>query len=670
MSFRLTNELFQSARTVVRTGQIKRSLEVKVTDTGAVTDASDQPLDILPLGNQGDHCVTEINFHLPTELQDGYFGYFLVDLEDEIYIQKCEMITESSGKIANAWIEEKITFNRNKELNCLFVAIEADLDAGDNITEETEIFVTDEFYGSVQDNFLTSGWHTGLVASDDVISGEHNVVDGTPAQEQPTEYAPMTWVDGESRLNAANMNNIMLGIGEAFEKADNAFEAAESRPRTYIIDADLVKTDIVLPEIGGERRGTVTLVKADGSTEDYTQHVIDDDYAWQNNVLIANGSFKWSDSRIWIDGWIKYLVVKSQPLYAGTSELYYDYTLYAINYIKFRDIIKVEQNEYLDRYVSEKYNTGIAVIPSDKTIINGQGTGYLKYMDSVDTNKLSVHDSYFWTHYDEQSGSTWVEEAKVYYLPDFTYNAETSPYAKIHNGTQDVIKDASNTIATEGYVNNQLALKTDKEGCLPYITVNNQDKVKDFLINNPTANVSPFVMYMQGPGYFYAQLAYFNNVITFRLIEVSGGQQENTNIYGGSISTNIDNITFSDLLDIQYKHTVVYEESTAEYSNLFTAESNFTTDMQHFYKMGNLIFAHIVLHRNSAVSSTSIVKVGSLSKHAQHQHLFVATCYNGTSANSDAAILDTNGDLSVRMTSTTSASTYKWDLCFFFAENN
>ena len=141
MSIRLTNELFRSARTVVRTGQIKRSLDVKVNADGSVAASDGGTLDILPLGNQGDNCVTEINFTLPTELQDGYFGYFIADLKDSIYIQKCEML----NGVANAWIEEQVTFDANKELNLLFVAIETDIDAGDNITEATEIFVTDEF---------------------------------------------------------------------------------------------------------------------------------------------------------------------------------------------------------------------------------------------------------------------------------------------------------------------------------------------------------------------------------------------------------------------------------------------------------------------------------------------------------------------------------------------
>ena len=104
--------------------------------------------------------------------------------------------------------------------------------------------------------------------------------------------------------------------------------------------------------------------------------------------------------------------------------------------------------------------------------------------------------------------------------------------------------------------------------------------------------------------------------------------------------------------------------------NIFTPEADFTVDMQHFYKVGKMVFGHIVLHRNSAVSSTGIYKVGTCSKHAQHEHLFTATCFNGSTANNDAAILKTTGELDLRLTGTTSASTYKWDLSFFFCEEN
>lgn len=81
--------------------------------------------------------------------------------------------------------------------------------------------------------------------------------------------------------------------------------------------------------------------------------------------------------------------------------------------------------------------------------------------------------------------------------------------------------------------------------------------------------------------------------------------------------------------------------------------------MQHFYKQGDLIFGHIVFNRTAAESSTGIYTIGALSKYPQHQHMFVGACYNGTAANSDVCIIDTDGTVKVRFTGTTSASTYK-----------
>lgn len=37
-------------------------------------------------------------------------------------------------------------------------------------------------------------------------------------EENPTEFHQMTWVNGETKLNAANMNNIMLGIQKAIDE--------------------------------------------------------------------------------------------------------------------------------------------------------------------------------------------------------------------------------------------------------------------------------------------------------------------------------------------------------------------------------------------------------------------------------------------------------------------
>ena len=155
MSIRLANALFNEARTVVGAGQIKNTIQIKVHDNGDVTDANDMPLNILNLGNRGDNCVTEIRFLLPEELKTGYAHFFIVDLPDELYIQKCDLQTD----YASAWIESSITLSQYKNnLNMLYAAIEEEaLDDAGNISDLTEIFVSDELYGIVEQNFLATG---------------------------------------------------------------------------------------------------------------------------------------------------------------------------------------------------------------------------------------------------------------------------------------------------------------------------------------------------------------------------------------------------------------------------------------------------------------------------------------------------------------------------------
>ena len=77
---------------------------------------------------------------------------------------------------------------------------------GGNISTQKEIFVSYEFMGYIEDNFLNSGWNASLTADEDLY-----VIDSL-GEENPTEYHNITWVNGETKLNAANMNNIMLGI--------------------------------------------------------------------------------------------------------------------------------------------------------------------------------------------------------------------------------------------------------------------------------------------------------------------------------------------------------------------------------------------------------------------------------------------------------------------------
>lgn len=213
MSLRLTNALFQSARTVNGAGQIKNTIELTVDNLGNITSGG-EPLNILNLGNKGDHCVTRIAFTVPTLMQSDYAIYFIVDILTGVYIQQC---TKNDQNQFEAWIEDFITLNM-KNVNMLFVAIEENtLDQNGNITEETEIFVSDEFYGQVEQNFLTSGWHSGTIAGEDITVGENTILtESLPGRDDPSEYETMHWVNDETPLDAANMNNIMLGIDTLF----------------------------------------------------------------------------------------------------------------------------------------------------------------------------------------------------------------------------------------------------------------------------------------------------------------------------------------------------------------------------------------------------------------------------------------------------------------------
>lgn len=218
MSLRLTRDLFNSAQVVQGSGQIKSTIAITVNADGSVSDGQGGVLDVLNYGNRGDHCVTKLEFTLPEALQEGYECFFIADLTEGLYVQHCS-IEELK---AIAWITTDISFSETSLVNTLFACVESEALQTGNVDGEIEIFVTDEFSGQVKANFLRSGWHTGTVDEDYIMTGDETVVDNNiPKTPNPTSYTPMTWVNGETELNAANMNNIMLGIEEAKETLDN-----------------------------------------------------------------------------------------------------------------------------------------------------------------------------------------------------------------------------------------------------------------------------------------------------------------------------------------------------------------------------------------------------------------------------------------------------------------
>lgn len=187
---------------------VKNSINIKIDNSGDLTDTNDNAVTMLNFGNRGDHCVTVINAELPSNFSEGYRAYFLVNLKNKTYIQKCLM----EGNIAKALITKEISLD-SQSTECLFALIEASATTG-NLREQEEIFISDVFMGTVRSNFLDSNW----MDADISVSEDLTVLDKfeTP---NPDKYTSMVWVNGETKLNAANMNNIIKGIDELKEQA-------------------------------------------------------------------------------------------------------------------------------------------------------------------------------------------------------------------------------------------------------------------------------------------------------------------------------------------------------------------------------------------------------------------------------------------------------------------
>lgn len=203
---------------------VKNSINIKIDNSGDLTDTNDNAVTMLNFGNRGDHCVTVINAELPSNFSEGYQAYFLVNLKNKTYIQKCLM----EGNIAKALITKEISLD-SQSTECLFALIEANATTG-NLREQQEIFISDVFMGTVRSNFLDSNW----MDADISISEDLTVLDKfeTP---NPDKYTSMIWVNGETKLNAANMNNIIKGIDELKERAVEANPTDEAtKPLTKL----------------------------------------------------------------------------------------------------------------------------------------------------------------------------------------------------------------------------------------------------------------------------------------------------------------------------------------------------------------------------------------------------------------------------------------------------
>ncbi|MDD7005896.1 MAG: hypothetical protein SPI42_09340 [Lactobacillus johnsonii] len=210
---------------------VKNSINIKIDNSGDLTDTNDNAVTMLNFGNRGDHCVTVINAELPSNFSQGYQAYFLVNLKNKTYIQKCLM----KDNIAKALITKEISLD-SQSTECLFALIEASATTG-NLREQEEIFISDVFMGTVRSNFLDSNW----MDADISVSEDLTVLDKfeTP---NPDKYTSMVWVNGETKLNAANMNNIIKGIDELKEQT---VEVNPSDPATELLSKIKVNDKIL-----------------------------------------------------------------------------------------------------------------------------------------------------------------------------------------------------------------------------------------------------------------------------------------------------------------------------------------------------------------------------------------------------------------------------------------
>lgn len=246
MSIKISPEMFSNAVVITPTVNednkriLKDTIDLKLNNNGSVMK-DDQTVGLLNLGNKGDNCVTLIRFDVPENFKSQYYLYWLVELGSSIYIQKGYF--NDNTKLFEVWVDDTLSFNVTNN-NMLLALIERDiidnpaLVNGGNISTQKEIFVSNEFMGYIEDNFLNSGWNASLTPDENLY-----VIDSL-GEENPTEYHNITWVNGETKLNAANMNNIMLGINGVREDTTTLKENSVIREVNINLNYSELKTSI------------------------------------------------------------------------------------------------------------------------------------------------------------------------------------------------------------------------------------------------------------------------------------------------------------------------------------------------------------------------------------------------------------------------------------------
>ena len=238
MSIKISPEMFSNAvvidPTVGNERILKDTINLKLLNNGSVMK-DEQTVGLLNLGNKGDNCVTLITFEVPDNFKSRYELYWLVELQSSIYIQKAHLNGENLFEV---WVDDILSFNVTNN-NMLLALIEKEVPSNDgNVLEQQEIFVSNEFMGYIDDNFLNSGWNGSLTPDENLY-----VIDSL-AEENPTEYHNITWVNGETKLNAANMNNIMLGINGVREDTTILKENSVVREVNINLNYSELKTSI------------------------------------------------------------------------------------------------------------------------------------------------------------------------------------------------------------------------------------------------------------------------------------------------------------------------------------------------------------------------------------------------------------------------------------------
>lgn len=156
------------------------------------------------------------------------------------------------------------------------------------------------------------------------------------------------------------------------------------------------------------------------------------------------------------------------------------------------------------------------------------------------------------------------------------------------------------------------------------------------------------------------------------------GEANSARIYAESANTlateNQDRLDNLDTTIAQLEGQVDKRPIYTDYTQGLIAEWNTsvfsTPTVAHFYRIGNLIFGHLVFRPMSAINGVNTI--GRLLLPPQHAHSFPCAATNTETGTitSDGALLKVDGTLELRLTSTTNSKNYLFDLSFFYCTDH